>query len=114
MDQPITVTDPLTKKVHSMTIPSPYKGHKRLGHYKEPAGSQLRQHTKLWKKSDESTDFIWKCHLTQREAWNDYYTCYLPSIGYPLACSSSLTYYNQLDRVQCKDHRGQMWIQQTY
>ena len=99
-EQPIDVTDPLTKKAHSMTILSPYEAHKTLGHFKEPAGSQLTQYTKLRQKSDKSTDFIWKCHLTRREAWTYYCACYLPSIGYPLACSS-LT-YNQLDCVQRK------------
>ena len=96
--QPIKVTDPLTQAAHVLTFLSPYTAHKTLGHHKEPAGTQREQFQKLWQKSDQKTEFIWKCHLTPKEAWTYYYACYLPSIGYPLACSS-LT-FSQLDRVQ--------------
>ena len=92
------VIDPLTKAVHSLTFLPPHTAHKTLGHYKEPAGTQLEQFKQLWSKSDKSTEFIWKCHLTPKEAWTYYYACYLPSIGYPLSCSAMT--HAQLDRVQ--------------
>ena len=95
---PVAVRDPLTQEEQVLTFLSPYTAHKTLGHYKEPAGTQREQYRNLWQKSDKKTEFIWKCHLTPKEAWTYYYACYLPSIGYPLACSS-LT-YAQLDRVQ--------------
>jgi hypothetical protein len=95
---PLAVTDPLTNDDHVLTFLSPSSGTQTLGHYKEPAGNQREQFRQLCKKSDKSTDFIWKCYLTPLEAWTYYYACYLPSIGYPLSCSS-LT-YAQRDRVQ--------------
>ncbi|KAI2496025.1 hypothetical protein MHU86_18498 [Fragilaria crotonensis] len=95
---PIEVTDNLTDGVHELTFLPPHTAHKTLGHYKEPAGTQAQQVQQLRKKSDTSTEFLWKCHLTTVEAWTFYYACYLPSIGYPLSCSA-LT-YAQLDRVQ--------------
>lgn len=97
---PVEITDPLTNDVHEMEFLSPTEAHKTLGHQKEPAGTQETQFKKLWKQSDTSTEFIWKCHLTRREAWTYYYACYLPSIGYPLACSSLSK--SQLDRIQRK------------
>ena len=98
VNNPAEVTDPLTKAVHALTFLSPHTAHKTLGHYKEPAGTQTAQFKQLQLKSDTSTAFIWKCHLTPKEAWTYYYACYLPSIGYPLSCSSMT--YAQLDRVQ--------------
>jgi exonuclease III len=98
LQHPAEVTDPVTNTVHALTFLSPHTAHKTLGHYKEPAGTQMEQFRQLRVKSDKSTEFIWKCHLTPKEAWTYYYACYLPSIGYPLSCSS-LT-YAQLDRVQ--------------
>jgi exonuclease III len=98
--QPIAVKDPITHEVHTLTSLSPYTAHKTLGHYKEPAGSQHTQFQKLRQKSDESTAFLWKCQLTPLETWTYYFACYLPSVGYPLPCSSMT--FAQLDRVQRK------------
>ncbi len=98
LNYPVKVTDPLTHAEHGLTFLSPYTAQKTLGHYKEPAGTQREQYRSLWQKSDKKTDFIWKCHLTPKEAWTYYCACYLPSIVYPLACS--LLTYAQLDRVQ--------------
>jgi exonuclease III len=98
IQQPIPVVDPNTGIAHNMQFLSPYEAHKTLGHYKEPAGSQQAQFRQLKKKSDSSTEFLWKCQMTHEESWAFYHACYIPSIGYPLSCSS-LT-YQQLDRVQ--------------
>jgi hypothetical protein len=97
---PLTVVDPLTCESQALQFLSPYTAHKTLGHYKEPAGTQSGQYRKLWEKSDEITNFLWKCTLEPVGAWTFYYACYLPSIGYPLSCSS-LT-YAQCDRIQRK------------
>jgi hypothetical protein len=97
---PLTVVDYLTKEDHALQFLSPYSAHKTLGHYKEPAGNQKEQYRRLWAKSDSTTEFLWKCQLSPVEAWTFYFACFLPSIGYPLSCSS-LT-YAQLDRVQRK------------
>ena len=67
---------------------SPYQAHKTLGHYKDPAGTQGEQFRQLLRKSDDITKFLWTCPLTRLEAWTFYYACYLPSVCYPLACSS--------------------------
>jgi hypothetical protein len=99
LQHPREVTDPFTEAVHPLKFLSPYTAHKTLGHYKEPAGTQMEQFQQLWKISDKSTEFLWKCHLTTVEAWTFYCACYLPSIGYPLSCSS-LNYPQFLDRVQ--------------
>ena len=96
---PVEVTDPLTEIVHELEFFSPTEAHKTLGHHKEPSGTQETQYKKLWKKSDDNTAFVWKCHLTLKEAWTYYYACYLPSVGYPSACSSLTR--KQLDRIQC-------------
>ena len=99
-EAPLTVVDPLTGEVQALQFLSPYSAHKTLGHYKDPAGTQNEQYRQLWNKSDNSTEFLWKCQLTPLETWTYYFACYLPSIGYPLGCSS-LT-FNQLDRIQRK------------
>lgn len=99
LTHPVEVTDPLTKAEHALTFLSPYTAHKTLGHYKEPAGNQrAEQFRQLRKKSHTATESLWKCFLTPVEAWTYYYACYLPSIGYPLSCSSLTK--AQLDRVQ--------------
>ncbi len=95
---PIPIVDPNTRRVHDMQFLSPYEAHKTLGHYKEPAGTQQEQFRQLKAKSNTSTEFLWKGQMNHKETWTYYYACYLPSIGYPLSCSS-LT-YKQLDRVQ--------------
>ena len=100
VDEPVTAIDPITQKVQALQILSPYTAHKTLGHYKEPAGTQSGQYKKLWEKSDDITNFLWKCTLEPSGAWTFYYACYLPSVGYPLSCSS-LT-YAQCDRIQRK------------
>jgi hypothetical protein len=97
---PVVITDAHTQSTHQMKFLSPYEAHKTLGHFKEPAGTQQSQYVQLRKKSDESTEFLWKCQLSHLEAWTYYYACYLPSIGYPLSCSA-LT-QKQLDQVQCR------------
>ena len=66
---------------------------------KAPA-SCLEQFRQLKKKSDEVTAFLWSCPLTRLESWTFYYACYLPSVGYPLSCSSLTR--KQLDDIQRK------------
>ena len=61
---------------------------------------EKEQFRQLKKKSDELTQFLWKCPLTRQEAWTFYYACYLPSVGYPLSCSSLSR--QQLDEIQRK------------
>ena len=99
-DEPLTVVDPFTHKTQALQFLSPYTAHKTLGHFKEPAGTQSGQYRRLWEKSDDITDFLWKCTLDPVGASTFYYACYLPSIGYPLSCSA-LT-YTQCDRIQRK------------
>ena len=84
---------------HSLHLLSAYDAHKTLGHFKAPASS-LEQFRQLKKKSDEVTAFLWSCPLTRLESWTFYYACYLPSVGYPLSCSSLTK--SQLDDVQRK------------
>ena len=99
-EQVMVVNDPITGKDHTLQLLSPYQAHKTLGYYKDPAGTQAEQVRRLKAKSDDSTDFLWRCPLTKLEAWTYYYACYLPSIGYPLP-SSSLS-QKQLEQVQRK------------
>jgi hypothetical protein len=82
-----SVTDSTTGEGKLLKYLSPYKAHKTLGHYKEPAGIQKEQYRQLKRKSDGSIEFMRNCSLTREEAWTFYYACYLPSIGYPLANS---------------------------
>jgi hypothetical protein len=97
--QPISAVDPDTAEAHDISFLSPYEAQKPLGqHYIEPAGIQQEQVRRLRAKSDSSTEFLWKCQMTHEELWTYYYTCYLPSICYPISCSSMT--YKQLDRVQ--------------
>ena len=65
---PIEVTDTLTEGVQALTFLPPHTAHKTLGHYKEPAGTQVEQVRQLRKKSDTSTAFLWKSHLTTVES----------------------------------------------
>ena len=69
---PLTVLDSLTKETHELQFLSPYTAHKMLGHYKEPAGTQATQYTKLWEKSDDITSCMWKCTLSPVGAWTFY------------------------------------------
>jgi hypothetical protein len=96
----VKVWDSTDQQEHTLPILSAYTAHKTLGHYKDPAGTQMEQFRQLQAKSNSITRFLWKCPLTRREAWTFYYACYLPSVTYPLACSS-LT-LSQLDKVQRK------------
>lgn len=84
----LKVHDPATGILHDLQLLSPYQAHKTLGHYKDPAGKQTEQYKQLKSKSDDLTTFLWKCPLTKLETWTFYYACYLPSVTYPLSCSS--------------------------
>jgi hypothetical protein len=86
---PVSVVDPSKHEVYHLSSPSPYLAHKTFGHYKEPVGSQHSQYQQMRRKSNESTEFLWKCQLTPIKTWTYYYACNLPSVGYPLSCSST-------------------------
>ena len=94
----IQVTDPHTSITQTLEHLTPHSAHKTLGHYKEPAGTQITQFHQLKKKSDSITKFLWSTPLSREESWLYYQACYLPAICYPLTCSH-LT-FQQLDRVQ--------------
>ncbi len=94
----LKVTDRKTDCEHALELLSPYQAHKTLGHYKDPAGTQKEQYRQLKTKSDNLTSFLWTCPLTCLETWTFYYACYLPSVGYPLPCSSLTR--TQLNNVQ--------------
>ena len=96
----LQVTDAITGTRQALELLSPNQAHKTLGHYKLPAGTQKTQAQKLKQKSDDITAFLWRCPLTRLEAWTYYFACYLPSVGYPIPCSSMTK--PQLDRIQCK------------
>ena len=96
----LQVHDQTSKTDHKLKILSAYEAHKTLGHYKAPAGMEHEQFLQLKKKSDNLTQFLWNCPLTRQEAWTFYYACYLPSVGYPLSCSSLSR--SQLDTIQRK------------
>ena len=61
----ITVTDPHTQTTKTLEYLSPHSVHKTLGHYKEPAGTQITQFTQLKKKSDSITRFLWSTNLSR-------------------------------------------------
>ena len=96
----LNIRDTHTSEDLRIQVMSVYQAHKTLGHYKAPVGNQMEQFRQLKKKSDESTAFLWTCPLTQLEAWTYYFACYLPSVGYPLACSAMTK--TQLDQIQRK------------
>ena len=96
----LTVREGTTKEDHTLQLLSAYDAHKTLGHYKAPAGMEQEQFLQLKKKSDDLTKFLWTCPWTRKEAWTFYYACYLPSVGYPLSCSSLSR--RQLDTIQRK------------
>ena len=96
----LTVHDRQTNTTHNLQLLSTYTAHKTLGHYKAPIGNQKEQFRQLKKKSDEITAFLWTCPLSRLEAWTYYFACYLPSVGYPLACSSMTR--DQLTTIQQK------------
>ena len=108
----LKVWDEHTQTYHHLELLSAYKAHKTLGHYKDPAGTQKEQYRQLKKKSDATTAFLWTCHLSRREAWTYYYACYLPSVSYPLACSTLSR--TQLDRIQRNAMKiiGIAWFQE--
>ena len=94
----LTVHDQTTASDHHLELLSPYMAHKTLGHYKDPAGTQAAQYRQLHKQSEALTTFLWRCPLTKLETWTFYFACYLPSMSYPLACSSLSR--QRLDQVQ--------------
>ena len=63
---------------------SAYKAHKTLGHYKSPAGNEIKQIAILRKQSDLLALQAETASLTRREAWTFYFSMYLTSVGYPL------------------------------
>ena len=96
----LQVNDPHTDTPYELEYLNPYSAHKTLGHYKEPAGTQLAQFKHLKEKSDSITEFLWSTPLTRAEAWTYYTACYLPSVCYPHT-ASHLT-EKQLGRIQLK------------
>lgn len=81
--------DILANKPQTITVlPPPYTAHKTLGHYKEPAGTQVTQAQRLRDLCAKNTSFLWTCPLSRREAWTYYFACFFPSVCYPLSCSS--------------------------
>jgi hypothetical protein len=96
----INVWDAYGNTEQSLQPLGAFHAHKTLGHFKDPAGTQGEQFHQLLTKSDNITAFLWKCPLTRLEAWTYYYACYLPAVGYPLAC----TFFSekQLNTVQRK------------
>ena len=96
----IRVQDRQLNQTKHLKVLSVYESHKTLGHHKEPMGNQKEQYRQLLRKSDDSTSFLWNCPLSRLEAWTYYYACYLPSVGYPLSCSSLTR--QQLETVQRK------------
>jgi hypothetical protein len=96
----LTVRDDQTNTIHPLQLLSTHTAHKTLGHYKSPVGNQTEQFKQLKKKSDEITAFLWTCPLSRLEAWTYYFACYLPSVGYPLACSSLTK--THLETIQMK------------
>ncbi len=63
---------------------SAYKAHKTLGHYKSPAGGEVKQIEILRKQSDLLALQAETANMTRREAWTFYFAIYIPSIGYLL------------------------------
>ena len=96
----LSVWDPNDNVGHTLPLMSVYESHKTLGHYKEPAGHQKTQFRQLQEKSNNTTAFLWSCPLSRSEAWTFYYAFYIPSVGYPLACSALSQ--QQLDTIQRK------------
>jgi hypothetical protein len=96
----LPVQDPLTERVQHLEYLTPYQAHKTLGHYKEPAGTQSTQFTKLKDRSTQITKFLWTTALSREETWLFYNACYLPAVQYPL----TWTYFNKLllDKIQRK------------
>ena len=92
----LEITDKMTGETHSLELLSSYRAHKTLGYHKAPIGNQQEQFRQLKAKSDETTAFLWNCPLTRAEAWTYYFACYLPSVGYPLTCSS-------MTKAKCED-----------
>ena len=94
----IAVVDPTQGLECQLQYLSPYSAHKTLGHFKEPAGTQVKQLQELKLKSDTNTRFLQTCSLTRDEAWTYYYACYLPSVSYSLA--NSFFTKSQLTKIQ--------------
>ncbi|KAI2495887.1 hypothetical protein MHU86_18628 [Fragilaria crotonensis] len=82
------VQDILANKPQTITVLSTYTAHKKMGHYKEPAGTQVTQAKRLRDLCAKNTSFLWTSPLTRREAWTYYFACFLLSVCYPLPCSS--------------------------
>jgi hypothetical protein len=53
----LTVRDPYTNATCELEYLNPYSAHKTLGHYKEPAGTQLSRFKHLKERSDTIKDF---------------------------------------------------------
>jgi hypothetical protein len=96
--QALEVRDPLTNRDHSLSYIPPHKAHKTLGHYKEPAGTQVEQFRKLKDKSDSITTFLWSTPVTRSETALFYHACYIPAVCYPLTCSHFT--FLQLSQIQ--------------
>ena len=77
---------------------SAYKAHKTLGHYKSPAGGEVKQIEILRKQSDLLALQAETANMTRREAWTFYFAMYLTSVGYPLP--NCHIRWKDLDRIQ--------------
>jgi exonuclease III len=64
---------------------TPYKAHKTLGTFKEPAGYHSSATKAFQDKSDFHLKILARNSLTASEAWTFYHAIYIPSVAYPLA-----------------------------
>ena len=72
------------QKSYVITQNSAYKPHKTLGYWKDPAGGQRKQFSKLQAKCNKEAKFVSCSALSQSEAWKYYTACFVPSISYVL------------------------------
>ena len=89
---------------HTIPMMAVDTAHKTLGHYKDPAGTQVRQQEWLEKQCTEAAAFVTKHALTPTEGSIYYHTVLMPSLRYPL--SNTFFTRKALEKIETRSHQS--------
>ena len=94
----IQLTSGISSDLHTIQHKPCNVAHRTLGVWMAPTGTSETQATQCLQRSQQITKGLRNNRLTRTQAWMAYRHIWLPSVGYPLACSSLTT--AQLSKIQ--------------
>ncbi len=95
----ISIKNSQTQRTYTIPILPTNSAYKYLGVHQCPDGSTAPQIQALIRKSNKYARALAACPLNRNEIYAAYFTCYIPSITYPLpACTLSQSVLRDIDR----------------